>query len=57
MLLLHLHENIQNILTQKKTEEEDLAEEHIIEITFVKGLQKHLKSLCHELLTTDLEMK
>eukprot|EP00795_Rhopilema_esculentum_P010612 gene10612-19354_t len=56
MLLLHLHENVQNSLHQRKNEEE-ATEEAVLESPFLKDLQKHMKKLCGELIRSETELR
>jgi len=57
MLLLQLHDNVQNSLAKRKADKEDLTEDSVLESPFLMGLEKHLKNLCHELLQADSNLK
>ena len=57
MLLLQLHDNVQNSLARRKADKEDLTEDSVVESPFLLGLEKHVKNLCHELLQADSNLK
>ena len=57
MLLLQLHENVQNWLVQKKTGKEELTEDSLLDSPFLRGLEKHVKNLCYELLQSKSELR
>ena len=57
MLLLQLHDNVQNSLAKRKADKEDLTEDSVLESPFLMGLEKYLKNLCHELLQADSNLK
>ena len=57
MLLLQLHDNVQSSLAKRKSDKEDLVEDLMVESPFLKGLEKHVKNLCHELLQSGSDLK
>lgn len=57
MLLLQLHDNVQNSLAQKKSEKDDLNDDVTVESPFLKGLEKHVKNLCDELLQSKSDLR
>ena len=57
MLLLQLHDNVQNSLAKRKSDKEDLVEDSMLDSPFLKGLEKHVNNLCQELLQSDCDLK